>query len=57
LRLVETLVGMVRDMGIACIAEGVETEAGLACCQGMGFQYIQGFAVGRPAPVAEWLKD
>jgi len=57
LRLVETLVGMVRDMGIACIAEGVETEAGLACCQDMGFQYIQGYAVGRPAPVGEWLND
>lgn len=57
LRLVETLVTMVRDMGIACIAEGVETEAGLAFCQNMGFHYIQGFAVGRPAPVTEWLKD
>ena len=57
LRLVETLVTMVRDMGIACIAEGVETEAGLAFCQNMGFHYVQGFAVGRPAPVTEWLKD
>ena len=56
-RLVQALVTMAQDMRISCIAEGVESEAELDCCQTLGFQYVQGFAVGRPAPIHKWLKN
>ena len=37
------------------IAEGVETEEELATLKTLGVRLVQGYLVGRPAPVAEWV--
>lgn len=43
-----TLVGMVRDLSITPLAEGVETEAEAVTCIQLGFQMGQGFYYGKP---------
>jgi EAL domain-containing protein (putative c-di-GMP-specific phosphodiesterase class I) len=49
------LVRMLRDFGIAPLAEGIECrEEGDTCIQ-LGFQYAQGFFYGRPRPVDYWI--
>lgn len=45
-----TLVQMVQSLGIASVAEGVETQAENDTCVQMGFDLGQGFLYGRPAP-------
>jgi EAL domain-containing protein (putative c-di-GMP-specific phosphodiesterase class I) len=49
-QLVSALVQMVRNLGIATLAEGVETESENATCRQMGFELGQGYLYGRPAP-------
>ena len=46
--LVQTLVAMVRDLGISPLAEGIESEAEAATCLEIGFELAQGFHFGRP---------
>ena len=53
-QLVATLVQMVRNLGIAPLAEGVETEGEDAACRQMGFELGQGYLYGRPAPPREF---
>jgi EAL domain-containing protein (putative c-di-GMP-specific phosphodiesterase class I) len=48
-RMLASLVNIVHDLGIASLAEGVETEAEHEVCRQMGFNYAQGFYYGRPA--------
>jgi EAL domain-containing protein (putative c-di-GMP-specific phosphodiesterase class I) len=50
---VATLVQMVRNLGIAALAEGVETEGEHEMCVHLGFELGQGFLYGRPAPPRE----
>ena len=52
--LVQTLVAMVRDMGIACVAEGIECQRELEFCRRAGFHFGQGYYLGRPAPAQTW---
>ncbi len=54
--MVLTLVQMVLNMGIAPIAEGVETAAEAEACRELGFQYGQGYFFSRPAPLEQFLK-
>ena len=42
-----------RDLGIAVVAEGVETPAECRRVRELGCDYAQGFLFGRPAPAAE----
>ncbi len=42
---------MTCDLGIATLAEGVETEGEHQVCQQLGFDIGQGFYYGKPAPV------
>lgn len=51
--MVERMVILVRDLGVATLAEGVETEAEASVCREMGFELAQGWHYGRPARVAE----
>jgi EAL domain-containing protein (putative c-di-GMP-specific phosphodiesterase class I) len=44
--------GQPTALGIKTVAEYVETEACLDVLRGLGVNYAQGFALGRPAPVA-----
>jgi EAL domain-containing protein (putative c-di-GMP-specific phosphodiesterase class I) len=48
-RMLASLVNIVHDLGIASLAEGVETEAEHEACRQMGFNYSQGFYYGKPA--------
>lgn len=54
-RMLASLVQMVRELGIAALAEGVETGEEHEICQQMGFQYAQGFYFGRPALPKDYL--
>lgn len=50
--LVRSLVQMAKDQGMLAVAEGVEFEEQAEICENLGFDLIQGFAVGRPEPLA-----
>ena len=49
-QMVARLVEIVHDLGIISLAEGVETAEEGATCRQLGFQLVQGFHYGRPAP-------
>jgi EAL domain-containing protein (putative c-di-GMP-specific phosphodiesterase class I) len=51
--MLENLVQMALRMGIAPLAEGVETEAEADICAAVGFRFAQGFHYGRPVSVHE----
>ncbi|HEX2095430.1 MAG TPA: EAL domain-containing protein [Longimicrobiaceae bacterium] len=52
-QLVRTVVSLAHSLGIAAIAEGVETEAQLAGLRGLACEYAQGFLLAEPlAPEA-----
>ncbi len=40
------------ELGIATLAEGLESPESIAACREIGFGYHQGFAFGRPKPLA-----
>jgi EAL domain-containing protein (putative c-di-GMP-specific phosphodiesterase class I) len=48
-RMLGSLVSMVSDLGIAALAEGVETAEEHEVCQRLGFTLAQGFYYGKPA--------
>lgn len=50
--LLESLVRMVQGLGIASLAEGVESAGEAAVCRQMGFEFAQGYYFGRPAEFA-----
>jgi EAL domain-containing protein (putative c-di-GMP-specific phosphodiesterase class I) len=50
-KMLKILVDMVHDMGTFALAEGVETRDEAECCRDLGFNFVQGFFYGRPAPV------
>lgn len=45
--------GMAHALGLAVVAEGIETDAQLAAVQACGVDHAQGFLLGRPAPAEE----
>ncbi len=47
--MVRRLVSMVQELGIATLAEGVETAGELEACRELGFEFGQGYLLGRPA--------
>ncbi|ARP83427.1 hypothetical protein CAL12_23150 [Bordetella genomosp. 8] len=49
----DTIIGLARQLGMAMIAEGVETEAQAAYLAGKGVQFSQGFLFARPMPPRE----
>ena len=52
-QLVQTMVAMGRNLGIAVVAEGVETEEQLAYLRELGCESAQGYLLGRPLAAAE----
>jgi EAL domain-containing protein (putative c-di-GMP-specific phosphodiesterase class I) len=52
-RMLESLVGMVLDLGVTPTAEGVETEAEEQVCRELGFTFAQGYRFGHPQRGAE----
>jgi EAL domain-containing protein (putative c-di-GMP-specific phosphodiesterase class I) len=48
--ILEAILGMCRNLGLATIAEGVETAEQLALLQARGCTEVQGYLLGRPMP-------
>ena len=53
----KTIIALGNTMGLAVIAEGVETQAQRATLAAMGCQYFQGYLFGRPVPVESLVAD
>ena len=53
LKIVRALVRLVADLGMECIAEGVEDAQQGAALADMGLEYVQGFHYARPMPLAQ----
>lgn len=51
---VESLVHMVRDLGVIPLAEGIETAGEAQTCAEIGFDLGQGFLFGVPRPIGHW---
>ena len=56
-RMVEHLLGMMRESGIRTLAEGVETQQQARLCRDIGFELAQGYLFGRPKPAADFAMD
>jgi EAL domain-containing protein (putative c-di-GMP-specific phosphodiesterase class I) len=52
-RLLESLVGLARELVVRTVAEGVETSVELHACRALGVTHAQGFELGRPRPASE----
>jgi EAL domain-containing protein (putative c-di-GMP-specific phosphodiesterase class I) len=50
-QMLAALVRMVRELGIAPLAEGIECQAESDTCRQIGFELGQGYFYGKPAPV------
>lgn len=53
-QMLATLVRLVRDLGIATLAEGVEVADEADVCRQIGFDLAQGYHFGRPSPLEKW---
>jgi EAL domain-containing protein (putative c-di-GMP-specific phosphodiesterase class I) len=53
-KMLKILVDMVHDMGTFALAEGIETRAEAECCRDLGFNFVQGYFYGKPAPVEDF---
>lgn len=54
-QIVQTIIALGRSLGLAVIAEGVETEAQCQLLQQLGCETYQGYRYGRPMPAAQVL--
>ena len=54
--ILDGLMEMSRTLDFEIIAEGVETDAQLEMVRAAGIHLVQGYLLGRPAPVEEWLQ-
>lgn len=52
--IVQTIIGMASTLGVAVIAEGVETPEQRCCLEQFGCMAYQGFLYGRPAPLPDF---
>ncbi|MBI2749850.1 MAG: EAL domain-containing protein [Burkholderiales bacterium] len=52
--IIQTIIGMAHNLGVAVIAEGVETEAQRACLERFGCPTYQGYLFGKPMPLHEF---
>lgn len=55
--MVASLVQVGKEIGVPCLAEGVEEEEEARVCAELGFQLAQGFLYGNPAPAEEWNEE
>jgi EAL domain-containing protein (putative c-di-GMP-specific phosphodiesterase class I) len=55
-QMVRQLVNMVRDLDIACLAEGVETRQQFEICMELGFTHGQGYYLGRGHCATYWTE-
>ncbi len=52
-QMLETLVRMAHDLGVAVLAEGIECQEEGEICAQLGFDFAQGYYYGKPAPVCQ----
>lgn len=52
--IVQTIIGMASTLGVAVIAEGVETSEQRQCLEQFGCMAYQGFLYGRPVPLGDF---
>jgi len=52
--LVESMITLAANLGLQCLAEGIETEEQLAFLIARGCPLGQGFLIGRPVPATEF---
>ena len=52
--ILSSVINMARQLGIAVITEGVETEEQIQMLTGMGCEMFQGFYFSRPVPVEKF---
>ncbi|MGD9724619.1 MAG: EAL domain-containing protein [Pirellulales bacterium] len=52
-QMLETLVRMAHDLGVAVLAEGVESQGEGDVCSQLGFDFAQGYYYGRPMPLPQ----
>ena len=52
-QLVQAIIGLARNLGVAVVAEGVETRAQLEALRALGCDYAQGFLFSVPVPAPE----
>ncbi len=57
--IVKAVIGVARALGIALVAEGVETDRQLQMLEDLGCDFVQGYGLGRPmdAAAAELLLE
>ena len=51
--IVKAIVNLAQGFGCQTIAEGVEDEATVSVLRDFGVDFVQGFHLGRPAPIVE----
>lgn len=52
---VQALIKIAHDLGVICLAEGIETEEQAQICLEIGFELAQGFLFGRAERVNHWV--
>jgi EAL domain-containing protein (putative c-di-GMP-specific phosphodiesterase class I) len=52
-QMLETLVRMAHDLGVAVLAEGIECQGESDVCAQLGFDFAQGYYFGKPAPLTQ----
>lgn len=55
LKIVRAIIMLARSLGLDVTAEGVETDEQFAVMRGEGAQHIQGYYIGAPMPVSDFL--
>ncbi len=55
--ILKAVVALGRGLGIPVLAEGIETEGQLEIVRKEGCEQVQGYLLGRPAPMAYWLRE
>jgi len=53
---VAAILALARALNIQVIAEGIETEAQRNALVAMGCELGQGYLLGRPSPIGDWLE-
>jgi diguanylate cyclase (GGDEF)-like protein len=56
LPLVQAIISMARALGLAVVAEGVETQRQLDLLRDLGCDEVQGFLIGRPIPCQDFAE-
>ncbi|MGA7781814.1 MAG: EAL domain-containing protein [Paraburkholderia sp.] len=49
-QIIRSVIDLCRNLGLACVVEGVETEAQCEILTALGVRVMQGYLFGRPAP-------